>query len=178
MSRWWRRGSSALPQRELRQRVVLQRGDRVLAAGQDVGGSGWLVATAQTIAALDDSGALRWQRAWYEVDHGSWDQDTGAVTVTWVGREPPARWHLGPEHRDLLQVLRERVQASVVATEDAVLDGRRVGRVVVRQDLATSDLLVQVLPMRGSSRDDPRVGAAMHAAEDTVREMAGLPPAR
>ena len=76
--------------------------------------------------------------------------------------------------RVFLQTLRERVQASVVLTEELSLSGRRTGRAVIRQDLRTGDLVEQVVLGRGV-RADEEVSAASARALAWLREQVGLP---
>ena len=57
------------------------------------------------------------------------------------------------------QTLRERVQASVVLADEFRTAARRTVRVVIRQDLATGELIEQVIPAGARDLDDPAVAA-------------------
>ena len=54
-------------------------------------------------------------------------------------------------------MLRERVQASVLLADEFLTQTRRRVRTVIRQDLATGDLLEQTIPGRGADLTDPAV---------------------
>lgn len=154
-------------------RVDTAPGESVLNGVADLDGTAWLVATNHRLAMVPSDGAAGWQRPWHEVDHASWDRESGLLTVTWVHGGRPDQWRLGDE-RTFLQTLRERVQASVVLAEDLRLTGRRTGRAVIRQDLASGELLDQVILGRGV-REDEEVEAAAGEALSWLREQVGLP---
>jgi hypothetical protein len=89
--------------------------------------------------------------------------------VTWVDGARPAQWLLGDSSL-VPETLRERVQASVVIAQRVELGNRRRARVVIRQDLATGDLLEQVVLGRGATLPDPAIDAALA----DLREQVGL----
>lgn len=156
-------------------------GEKVLAAARDVDSGVWLVAGSTHLSLVDpgavaESGelAVTWSRPWHTVDTGSWQRESSRLTVTWADGSRPGQWQLGEEAL-FLQVLRERVQASVVLAEELRLTGRRTGRAVVRQDLATGRLLEQVVLGR-STREDAETRAAADAALGRLREQVGMPP--
>ena len=164
----------AVPADDVLGRLPLGAGERVLSEAEDLDHTAWLVATNHAFAVLGPDGGLSRRHRWHEVDQGSWQRDNGLLTVTFVDRSRPGQWRLGQE-RHLLQTLRERVQASVVLTQELTLTGRRTGRAVIRQDLATRELLEQVVLGRGVRAGDPEVGAAVRAALDYLREQVGMP---
>jgi hypothetical protein len=170
LKRLRRRGP--VPQ-EIARAVPLGRNETVLTGAADVEGAAWLVATNHSLALVTPDGVLVWTRPWHEVDHGSWNRESGLLTVTWVDRSRPAQWRFGDE-RGFLQTLRERVQASVVLTEELSLSGRRTGRAVIRQDLASRDLVEQVILGRGV-REDDEVREASARALGWLREQVGMP---
>ena len=153
--------------------VVLGRGETLLNGAADLDGTVWLVATNHSLAHVSPEGNLVWQRPWHEIDHGSWTRESDLLTVTWVDRGRPGQWRLGDEQL-FLRTLRERVQASVVLSEELPLSGRRTGRAVIRQDLATGHLLEQVVLGRGVRADD-EVEQASAVALDWLREQVGMP---
>jgi len=159
--------------RQDRGAVRLGRGDRILNGAPDFDGTAWVVATSQSLARVTHDGSLVWRRPWHEVDQGSWNRDTSLLTVTWVDRGPPGQWRLGDE-RLFLQTLRERVQASVVLSEELKLSGRGTGRAVIRQDLATRELVEQVVLGRGV-REDEEVREAAARTLSWLREQVGMP---
>jgi hypothetical protein len=166
------RRSDPLPRR-IADAVPLGRGDRILNGAPDLDGTAWVVATSHSLALVGPDGSLVWQRPWHECDHGSWNRDNGLLTVTWVDRGQPGQWRFGDE-RLFLQTLRERVQASVVLSEELRLSGRRTGRAVIRQDLATRELVEQVVLGRGV-REDDEVRRASARALGWLREQVGMP---
>ncbi len=154
--------------------------DRVLAGAADADSRAWLVASSFTVALLDPArdvgGELLWSRPWHLVDAGSWSREASTLTLSWVDKAAPAQLRLGggPGERELLQALRERVQASVVQAEELSLSGRRTGRAVIRQDLRTGELLEQVVLGRGV-REDDEVRFAADRALTSLREQVGMP---
>lgn len=166
---------------EVLRAVGLGKGERVLAETTDIDTGVWLVATNHCLVEVfpgrDDEGAgLSWKRPWHDVDSGTWGRDSSQLTVTWVHRGRPGQWHLdgGPVSEPFLRTVRERVQASVVLSEEFRLTGRRGGRAVIRQDLRTGDLLQQVVLARGM-REDDEVSVAADRALTYLREQVGMP---
>lgn len=147
--------------------------DRLLAAAAVPPEGSWLLAGALTLALVAGPSGRTWRRAWHEVDRGSWDREQSLLTVTWVDGTPPARWPLAGA-RELLLVLRERVQASVVAVHTVPLSGRRTAQAVLRQDLATRTPFEQLLAGPGG-RLDPSARAATEAAFARLWDDIGLP---
>lgn len=155
--------------------------EKVLAAARDTDSGAWLVATTYAVALVDPSAvtesgrlALSWRRPWHEVDRASWEREDSRLTIAWaLPGSTPGRWRLGQEAL-FLQVLRERVQASVVLAQDLRLAGRRTGRAVIRQDLTTGELLEQVVLGRGV-REDAETEAAAILALAWLREQVGMP---
>ena len=161
--------------------LELAKGESIMGGARDVDSGVWLVETQFALALVDpgrgDSGepsaTVVWKRPWHDVDAGSWDPESSLLTVTWVHRGRPGQWRLGDE-AVFLQTLRERVQASVVLSEELTLSGRRKGRAVIRQDLRTGDLLQQVVLGRGVPSDD-EVSVAADRALTSLREQVGMP---
>jgi len=153
--------------------IPLGRAETVLNGAADRDGTAWVVTTNHSLVLVTSGGSLVWKRPWHEVDHGSWNRESDLLTVTWVDRGPPGQWRLGDE-RLFLQTLRERVQASVVLSEELQLSGRRTGRAVIRQDLATRELVEQVILGRGV-REDEEVRQASARALGWLREQVGMP---
>lgn len=140
----------------VRQAVPLGPRERVLAAATDETSGATVVATTHHLALVDAGGSLAWRHPWHEVDSATWRGDTGLLTVVWVAHRRPGQW-LVREPSRLQETLRERVQASVVLADELLTDTRRRVRVVIRQDLATGDLLEQIIPGRGADLSDPAV---------------------
>ncbi|CCH72941.1 DNA primase [Nostocoides australiense Ben110] len=156
---------------DVRARLELGRGERILAAALAEGGT-WVVVTMASLYAVPLAGEIL-ARPWHLVDTGAWDHDTFTLTVTWVDGAPPQQWIF----RDTMQVLvalRERVQASVVLMEELSFGPNRTARVVIRKSLADQSLHDQTVLGRGVRLDDPAVGAAVTDARARLREQVGL----
>lgn len=168
---WWRRSRShGLPE-AVESALALGPGERILAVAPS--GASRLVATTHRFANVGDDGTVRWLRPWHEIDAASWSRAAGALTVTFVDGGRPVELPLQAQ-TVFLQVLRERVQASVVAAADLALEPPRRGRAVIRQDLATGELLEQVVLGRGT-RPSPEVDRAASAAFALLRDDTGMP---
>ncbi|WP_050348795.1 hypothetical protein [Arsenicicoccus sp. oral taxon 190] len=159
-----------------RDRVGLSKGDELLALLELPQVQARLLVTTHHVVLLPDAGTPV-ARPWHLVDRAGWARDEAALTISWV--DDLTTWRLtitDPEPR-ALQALRERVQASVVAHEDVSAGARGSVRVVVRQDLATRELLLQTLYARGARPQDPGVRDAVARADRALRDAVGLPPA-
>lgn len=173
-----RTGSHGVPE-AVASAIELSKGESILCGARDVDSGAWLIETQFALALVAPSGGgdeapvVSWKRPWHDVDGGSWDPESSLLTVTWVHRGRPGQWRLGDEPV-FLQTLRERVQASVVLSEELPLSGRRKGRAVIRQDLRTGDLLQQVVLGRGVHEDD-EVAVAADRALTSLREQVGMP---
>ena len=144
-----RRRRADLPT-EVRVAVPLRSGDRVIAWAKDEQSGGHVVASTQ--ARLRRPGrVIVWQRRPHEAESGTWQSDSGLLTVIWVDHRRPAQW-LIREPSMLQQALRERIQASVVLSDEFRTESRRTVEVVIRQDFATGELLEQVIPGKGAAR--------------------------
>lgn len=146
--------------------------ERVLAWGVLAGG-GWAAALADRIVVLDPRGRLT-ERPWTAVDHAAWDDESRTLAVWWVGSRTPAPLEIGDD-TFLPEVVHERVRASVVLSREVDLPGG--GRVVVAlRKTPGGDLSTSVSPGRGVRLADPDVGARVRAAENALRDEAGLLP--
>lgn len=151
----------------------LGRGERVLAyAAEEVTGT-HVVASNHRLYAVSAAGERVLARPWHQVDAGSWSSELGQLTVTWVDGARPSQWTLGQTSL-VPETVRERVQASVVLAQEVDLGPRRRGRAVIRKDLATGNLVEQVLRGRGSRPDDAELTHALAAAAAYLREQVGL----
>lgn len=155
--------------------VASALGDRagvVLSVARDERSAAHLVATTTHVYAVQ-SGSVVLDRAWHMVDTGVWDDENRRLTVQWVDRAPASVWEIELPST-FPQVLRERVQASVVLADEVDLGAKRRARVVVRKDLETQALLGQTILGRGVRSTDPGVRDETRAALDRLREQVGL----
>ena len=148
------------------------RADDVLSIAHDHRTGSELVATTTHVYAVS-AGSVVLDRPWHMVDTGSWNDETRLLTVQWVDRAPATVWEL-ERLGTFPQVLRERVQASVVLADEVDLGSKRRARVVVRKDLGTGALLGQTILGKGVRSSDPGVREETGAALDRLREQVGL----
>ena len=157
---------------QVRSALGLAGRERVLSWAREEASGTAVVATNHALYAVDASGSLALARPWHEVDGGTWSAELTQLTVTWVDGSRPSQWVLGATSL-LPETLRERVQASVVLSQRIELGPRRSARVVLRQDLATGDLVEQVVRSRGVRGDDAEMAARTDAALAYLREQVG-----
>lgn len=148
------------------------RGGDVLSIARDVRSGADVVATTTHLYAVSD-GSVVLDRPWHMVDTGVWDDEKRLLTVQWVDLAPVTVWELSGLGT-FPQVLRERVQASVVLADEVDLGPKRRARVVVRKELATGALLSQTILGKGVRSADPGVSEETRAALDRLREQVGL----
>jgi hypothetical protein len=165
------RRSERLPS-TVRDAVGLGSGERVLSWGREEASGTSVVATNHALYAVDAAGERTLHRPWHEVDGGTWSAELATLTVTWVDGSRPSQWVLGATSL-VPETLRERVQASVVLAQRIELGPRRTAKVALRQDLATGDLVEQVVLGRGVRADDPELDARTEAALAYLREQVG-----
>lgn len=115
------------------------------------------------------------RRPWLFVDAGVWEPETATLTVTWTDARRAGQWSFRDQPTKLPETLRERVQASVVISTRLNLGDRRTGRVAIRQDFETRELIPQTLLGRYTRTDDPEVQAHVQAALAHLRDQVGLP---
>lgn len=151
--------------------------DRVMAFGIDTATGGYAVLTRHRVVLVAPTGWLGFSRPWHDVASGGWDPVTGTISVAWADGGRSAMLTFGQGHDDLADVFRERVQASVVTSDQVLLDDDEgpasAGRVSLRKNLATEELLVQVKLNRGVRRSDPDVAAALERAIADLWEQVG-----
>ena len=115
------------------------------------------------------------QRRWLYVDAAAWAPETATLTVTWAEGKRAGQWSFRDQATHLPETVRERVQASVVLSTRLNLGDRRTGRVAIRQDFATRELIAQTILGRYTRADDPEVQAHVQAALAHLRDQVGLP---
>jgi hypothetical protein len=153
----------------------LAKGERVLAFAVDDFTQAQVVATTYAIAVVTSAAERTLRRRWLSVDAGVWDPEMAILTVTWADAQPAARWSMPDQPTLLPETVRERVQASVVLSVRLNLGDRRSGRVAIRQDFATGELISQTILGSSTSPDDPEVQAKVKAALAHLRDQVGLP---
>ena len=172
MALFERRRRQPLPA-NVREAVPLDGGERVLAWARDDATGDHVVATTHHLVVVGADGSVAWRRPWHEAESGTWQSESQLLTVTWVDHRNPARWRVA-EPSLLQQTLRERIQASVVLTDEFRTASRRTVRVVIRQDLATGALVEQTIAGKGADLGDPRVAAEASQRLARLRSEVGL----
>jgi hypothetical protein len=127
-------------------------------------------------------GALRLEETlripWEEVQAAEWDRDTSILTVsevgTWGEQRPEHRFTIDEPGR-LLELVRERVTASVLFQRQVPVEGRRALRVIARR-APSGDRPVQWIYEfdEGVDPHDPAVRRAAEEALAAARAEVGL----
>jgi len=148
----------------------------VSAAGtSDAGTSDAGTSDAGTSDAGTSSVERTLRRRWLSVDAGAWEPETATLTVTWADGKRAGQWSFRDQQTLFPETVRERVQASVVLSTRLNLGDRRSGRVAIRQDFATRELIAQTILGRYARADDPEVQAHVQAALAHLKDQVGLP---
>ena len=107
-----------------------------------------------------------------EVDHAAWDADSRTVAVWWTGRRVVTPLEVEDDSR-LPEVIRERVQASVLLTGTVEVPGGRQVRVALRRG-HDGTVSAQALPPPGVRLDEPGVAERVSAVVAELRAEAGI----
>lgn len=113
--------------------LELAKGERVLAAAQDADGR-WHVGTDLALHLTTSNGIRR--LPWQSIDRASWNPDEERLVVIEVADfgEPEPRTSLAVEQAgNLLELVRERVTASVLLTRNVPVPGTRGLKVIARR---------------------------------------------
>jgi hypothetical protein len=158
---------------DVRSALPLGTGERPLAYAQSRRGLWWV----GTLAALYLPRGSDWLRVrWEVIEHAEWEQDSGTLVVTEAAdfgeRQQQHRADLDDASR-LLQLIRERVTASVVLTRFVPVEGRAGMTLVGRRAPGTdADIEWSFVLDAGLEPDDPRLHEiARHALVEAEREM-------
>ena len=160
--------------------LELAKGERVLAFAVDDNTGVHVVATTYALAvvrseAMNTEAVERTvRRRWLSVDAGAWEPETATLTVTWADGGRAGQWSFRDQPTLLPETVRERVQASVVLATRLNLGDRRMGRVAIREDFATRELIPQTILGRNARADDPEVQAHVQAALAHLKDQVGL----
>lgn len=156
----------------------LPRGERVLAVTKDAN-TGWLVGTRRALYLGDPA---EWTRLpWERIDRAGWDRDAEELEVFEVadfGRVQPRHVRRIEEPGRLLELLHERVTASVVVTRHVPLEGSRGLRVIGRRAPGTDEPIIwSALLDDALDPQDPQVRTAVERGLAMVRdEVAAAAP--
>ena len=115
---------------------------------------------------------------WEEVEAADWDKETSVLRVSEVGswgRQRPEHTFSLDEPGRLLELVRERVTASVVLQRHVALEGRRGVRVIARRAPRGDQPVQWVYEYdEGIDPDDPFVQQAAAEALAGARDEVGL----
>lgn len=167
-----KRSKPQLPE-QVQAQFELSKSERLLASAIDQRTGAHIVATSWRLIVVPPDGDVV-ARPWHVVDAGQWDAETWTLRVTWVDKSRPGRWTFAPQDTRLPEAFHERVRASIVLAEELPLTGRSKGRVVVRRDLRTDELLTQTVLGRNTRADDPQVQEAVARTTAFVKDAVGL----
>ncbi len=176
MPRWSR--SPGVP-RDVVATLPLAPGERVLAASPDLQGH-WQVGTERSLHLTVDGGwlSLPWQR----VERATWDRDTERLVVIEVadfGQPQPRHVVALDEPGRLLELIHERVTASVVLARHVPVSGSRGLKVVGRRAPGGDGAIEWSCWLdEGLEPADPEVAAAVEAGLASARAELGEPPSR
>lgn len=170
----------------------LGRGERIMGAARDTRSGDHVIATTHDVVLVSDgtgsaggvAGAggasgpqVGLRRPWHDVSAGAWEPLTQTISVTWVDGGRAAQWTLAESSDQgaaFATAFYERVAASVLIDAPIEIEGRSLGRVAIRRDLRTGDLLRQVTWSRGARHDDEHARAYANVLLDDLAEQVGL----
>ncbi len=155
--------------------AALHPGERVL-AGTEAGERVWLLGTHEALHVVGDGQARR--IPWERVEQADWNSDEEQLVVSEVGEFGRVR----PQHRFavtepglLLELVRERVTASVVLQRRVPVAGKRGLSVIGRRSPGGAGEVVWSYDFDpGVDPEDPAVMVAAEAALRAARDELGL----
>lgn len=161
-----------LPQR--RPSIELPPGEVELARA--VSDSGLVVGTRDAVYVPTSAGHLR--VPWEQVESADWDNEGDVLRVrevgTWGERRPEHLLHIAEPGR-LLELVRERVTASVLLQRHVAVEGPRGFRVIARRSPSAGREVTWLFEYdEGVDPADPLVSHAADAALEAARHDVGL----
>lgn len=171
MSRWTR--SHGVPA-EVRTQLDLAPGERVLAGAADADGF-WVVGTDRALHVRVGQPARK--LAWERIDRASWDEESERLVVVEVadfGMPQPRHELAVQDPRRLLDLVRERVTASVLLTRHVPVAGSRGLKVVARRSpTRQGEVFWSTLLGDGLDPADPQVRRAVDEGLAAARAELG-----
>ena len=155
--------------------LPLEQGESALATSADREGR-WYVGTARALLVPEGGG---WRRVpWETVERATWDRDSEQLIVIETadfGRPQPAHRAALPDPERLLQLIRERVTASVVIKVFEPVEGKRGVTVSGRRSPHSDDEpMWSVLVDPGLDERSPQVRAAAERALAAAQSELGM----
>jgi hypothetical protein len=149
-------------------------GERVLAGAPDSDGV-WVVGTDRALHIGVGQPARK--LAWEQIDRASWDEETERLVVVEVadfGMPQPRHELAVRDPRRLLDLVRERVTASVLLTRHVPVSGSRGLKVVARRSpTRQGDVVWSTWLGEGLDPADPEVARAVDEAVAAARAELG-----
>lgn len=168
MSRFWTRTPTA--------GVPVERGERVLAVATTDDGA-VLAGTRDAFYVQRDGQTHR--VAWEQVEAAGWDRDTDTFRLSEVGswgEERAVHTATLADPGRLLELVHERVTASIVLQRHVAVDRRRGLRVIARRAPSGAGGVQWVYEYdEGVDPDDPAVRAVAREALEVAQRDVGLP---
>ena len=156
--------------------VAVAPGERVLASTTAADGTE-LAGTRDAFYVVVDGETRR--VPWEQVEAADWDRDTDTFRLSEVGswgEERPVHVAVLTEPGRLLELVRERVTASIVMQRHVRVAGRRGLRVIARRAPAGDGAIQWVYEYdEGLDPDDPTVREVAREALEVMRRDVGLP---
>jgi hypothetical protein len=150
---------------------------KVLASAEGVDGT-WLVGTRDALVVVPAGGDRTVTLPWERVHRADWDVETSTLTVEPVqeyGAPVVPMVFEVPAPGPFLQLLRERVSASIVVQRRVVLERKRGITVIGRRPPSGSGEVTWAYELdRGIDPEDPAVRAAAEAGLREAQESLGL----
>jgi hypothetical protein len=163
-------GRTSVPQ------VSVAAGERVLASATAADGT-VMAGTRDAFYVVADGETRR--VPWEQVEAADWDRDTETFRLSEVGtwgEERAIHSVKLAEPGRLLELVRERVTASVILQRHVVLPGRRGLRVIARRAPGGNQPVEWVYEYdEGVDPTDPTVAAAAREALELARRDVGMP---
>jgi hypothetical protein len=159
----------------VRSALTLERGERVLAAAQ-LRDRRWVVASTRALHVTAEGPAGE-RHGWDQVAAAVWSDTATMLQVTWVGERTESLLEFGSSEGAagfLPEVIRERVEASVVLSRRIAVTGRRGVRIAIRRAAPGAELTTQIVPDRGVDLTDPELAARVDAVLADLREQTGM----
>jgi hypothetical protein len=112
---------------------------------------------------------------WDRVAAAVWSDTASMLQVTWVDERRQLVLELAGQAGYLPEVIRERVEASVVISRRIPVTGRRGVRVAIRRAAPGAALTTQVVADHGVDLAEPELAARVAAELADLQEQAGMP---
>ncbi len=161
--------------RRTRPHVPVAAGERVLAWTESTDGQ--VLAGSRDALYVATGDVVETRLPWEQIEAADWDRDTSLLRVsevgTWGEQRVEHRFEIDDPGR-LLELLRERVTASVVLQRHVRVSGRRGLRVIARRAPSGHEPMAWFYEYdEGVDPEDPLVRQAARAALEAARDEVG-----